>query len=341
MERKTYVTGAALAATLSPLALVAGQVLTGPQSAFAADPTESPALTSSTPTSMPSVGESPSESPSLEVTVAPSATESPSPETPTPETPTPEAPSPEPTSAEPTSPAPEPTSDPVPSADPEPAPSESEIQVPDVPGDRPGPDVTGGAAGLPEIPAESPSAPPAVDPSSQTTADSSVPRGTSPSTPATGGEDQTANSGTQVPAQEVPVPSTLASSVAGAQAWSRLDSDDSQLELFPVDGTVLGIFSSQQTPGYAGGPEWMEGFLNISGAQSEASSSADPNQAAGVAGAETQGHQAGAVAGSSAFQRGGTIMNGARPLIIFTGLATAGLALVVFNFVWRNRAPRN
>ena len=85
----------------------------------------------------------------------------------------------------------------------------------------------------------------------------------------------------------------------------------------------------------------MEGFLNISGAQSEASSSADPNQAAGVAGAETQGHQAGAVAGSSAFQRGGTIMNGARPLIIFTGLATVGLALVVFNFVWRNRAPRN
>ena len=159
MKHKTYyAAGTALAVTVAPLALLAGQVLTGPQSAFAADPTESPAPTSSTPTSMPSVGESPS----LEVTVAPSATESPSPETPTPETPTPEAPSPEPTSAEPTSPAPEPTSDPVPSADPEPAPapSESVIVVPVPPGETSAPDVTGGAAGLPSLPAADPSAQP-------------------------------------------------------------------------------------------------------------------------------------------------------------------------------------
>ncbi len=335
MERKTCVTGAALAATLGPLALVAGQVLTSPQAAFAVEPSASSTANVTTPSTA---------APSTESTANPSPVQTPdetaSSEATSPGSPQPSS-TPEPSSSEPALPEPEPTSDPVPSADPEPAPSESEIQVPDVPGDRPGPDVTGGAAGLPEIPAESPSAPPAVDPSPQATADSSVPRGTSPSSPATGGEDQTANSGTQVPAQEVPVPSTLASSVAGAQASSRLDSGDSQLELFPVDGTVLGIFSSQQTPGYAGGPEWMEGFLNVSGAQSEASSSADPNQAAGVAGAETQGHQSGAVAGSSVFQRGGTIMNGARPLIIFTGLATAGLALVVFNFVWRNRAPRN
>ncbi len=335
MERKTCVTGAALAATLGPLALVAGQVLTSPQAAFAVEPSASSTANVTTPSTA---------APSTESTANPSPVQTPdetaSSEATSPGSPQPSS-TPEPSSSEPALPEPEPTSDPVPSADPEPVPSESEIQVPDAPGDRPGPDVTGGAAGLPELPAESPSAPPAVDPSPQTTADSSAPRGTSPSSPVTGGEDQTANSGTQVPAQEVPVPSTLASSVAGAQASSRLDSGDSQLELFPVDGTVLGIFSSQQTPGYAGGPEWMEGFLNVSGAQSEASSSADPNQAAGVSGAETQGHQAGAVAGSSAFQRGSTIMNGARPLIIFTGLATAGLALVVFNFVWRNRAPRN
>lgn len=322
MKQKTYyAAGTALAVAVAPLALLAGQVLTGPQSAFAADPTESPAPTSSAPTSTPSVGESPSESPSLEATVAPSATESPSPETPTPETPTPEAPSPNPTSAEPTSPAPEPsspappspapepTSDPVPSADPEPvpAPSESVIVVPVPPGETPAPDGTGRAAGLPSLPAADPSAQP--------------PAGTG---------------------QGAFVPSTLGNSVAGAQDPTRMDADTSQLETSPVDGTVLGIFSSsQQNPGYARAPEWVEGFLNVSGAQGNRSSSADPNQAAGVAGAEAQGHQAGAVTGGSIFQRGNTIMNGARPLLIFTGIATAGLALVVFNFIWRNRAPRN
>lgn len=321
MKQKTYyAAGTALAVTVAPLALLAGQVLTGPQSAFAADPTESPAPTSSTPTSMPSVGESPSESPSLEVTVAPSATESPSPETPTPETPTPEAPSPEPTSAEPTSPAPEPTSDPVPSTDPEPAPapSESVIVVPVPPGETSAPHVTGGAAGLPSLPAADPSAQPSASPG------------------------QSEGSQVATPGQGVFVPSTLGSNVAGAQDPTRMDADTSQLETSPLDGTVLGIFSSsQQSPRYAGAPEWVEGFLNVSGAQGNKSSSADPNQAAGVAGAEIQGHQAGAVTGGRIFQRGGTIMNGARPLIIFTGLATAGLALVVFNFVWRNRAPGN
>lgn len=321
MKQKTYyAAGTALAVTVAPLALLAGQVLTGPQSAFAADPTESPAPTSSTPTSMPSVGESPSESPSLEVTVAPSATESPSPETPTPETPTPEAPSSEPTSAEPTSPAPEPTSDPVPSADPEPAPapSESVIVVPVPPGETSAPDVTGGAAGLPSLPAAAPSAQPSASPG------------------------QSGGSQVAAPGQGAFVPSTLGSNVAGAQDPTRMDADTSQLETSPLDGTVLGIFSSsQQSPRYAGAPEWVEGFLNASGAQGNKSSSADPNQAAGVAGAEIQGHQAGAVTGGRIFQRGGTIMNGARPLIIFTGLATAGLALVVFNFVWRNRAPGN
>lgn len=321
VKQKTYyAAGTALAVTVAPLALLAGQVLTGPQSAFAADPTESPAPTSSTPTSMPSVGESPSESPSLEVTVAPSATESPSPETPTPETPTPEAPSSEPTSAEPTSPVPEPTSDPVPSADPEPAPapSESVIVVPVPPGETSAPDVTGGAAGLPSLPAAAPSAQPSASPG------------------------QSGGSQVAAPGQGAFVPSTLGSNVAGAQDPTRMDADTSQLETSPLDGTVLGIFSSsQQSPRYAGAPEWVEGFLNASGAQGNKSSSADPNQAAGVAGAEIQGHQAGAVTGGRIFQRGGTIMNGARPLIIFTGLATAGLALVVFNFVWRNRAPGN
>lgn len=319
-QKAYYAAGTALAVTVAPLALLAGQVLTGPQSAFAADPTESPAPTSSTPTSTPSVGESPSESPSLEVTVAPSATESPSPETPTPETPTPEAPSPEPTSAEPTSPAPEPsspapsspapepTSDPVPSADPEPVP----------PGETSAPEVTGGAAGLPSLPAAGPSAQPST------------------------GTGQSEGSGAAVPGQGAFVPSTLGNSVAGAQDPTRMDADTGQLETSPVDGTVLGIFSSsQQSPGYAGAPEWVEGFLNVSGPQGNRSSSADPNQAAGVAGAEAQGHQAGAVTGGSIFQRGNTIMNGARPLLIFTGIATAGLALVVFNFVWRNREPRN
>ena len=329
MKQKTYyAAGTALAVAVAPLALLAGQVLTVPQSAFATDPTESPAPTSSAPTSTPSVGESPS----LEVTVAPSATESPSPETPTPETPTPEAPSPDPTSAEPTSPAPEPsspappspvpepTSDPVPSADPEPvpAPSESVIVVPVPPGETPAPDGTGRAAGLPSLPAADPSAQPSA------------------------GTGQSEGSQVSAPGQGAFVPSTLGNSVAGAQDPTRMDADTSQLESSPVDGTVLGIFSSsQQSPGYAGAPEWVEGFLNASGAQGNRSSSADPNQAAGVAGAEAQGHQAGAVTGGSIFQRGNTIMNGARPLLIFTGIATAGLALVVFNFIWRNRAPRN
>ena len=333
MKQKTYyAAGTALAVAVAPLALLAGQVLTGPQSAFATDPTESPAPTSSAPTSTPSVGESPSESPSLEVTVAPSATESPSPETPTPETPTPEAPSPDPTSAEPTSPAPEPsspalpspapepTSDPVPSADPEPvpAPSESVIVVPVPPGETPAPDGTGRAAGLPSLPAADPSAQPSA------------------------GTGQSEGSQVSAPGQGAFVPSTLGNSVAGAQDPTRMDADTSQLESSPVDGTVLGIFSSsQQSPRYAGAPEWVEGFLNVSGAQGNRPSSADPNQAAGVAGAEAQGHQAGAVTGGSIFQRGNTIMNGARPLLIFTGIATAGLALVVFNFIWRNRAPRN
>ncbi|WP_326503224.1 hypothetical protein [Rothia nasimurium] len=328
MKQKTYyAAGTALAVTVAPLALLAGQVLTGPQSAFAADPIESPAQTSFTPTSTPSVGESPSESPRLEVTVAPSATESPSPGTPTPETPSPEptsaeptSPAPEPSSPAPSSPAPEPTSDPVPSADsePVPAPSESVIVVPVPPGETSAPDVTGGAAGLPSLPA--------ADPSAQSST----------------GTGQSEGSGAALPGQEAFVPSTLGNSVAGAQDPARMDADTSQLETSPVDGTVLGIFSSsQQSPGYAGAPEWVEGFLNVSGAQGNRSSSADPNQAAGVAGAEAQGHQAGAVTGGSIFQRGNTIMNGARPLLIFTGIATAGLALVVFNFVWRNRAPRN
>lgn len=329
MKQKTYyAAGTALAVTVAPLALLAGQVLTGPQSAFAADPTESPAPTSSIPTGIPSVGESPS----LEVTAAPSATESPSPETPTPETPTPEAPSPEPTSAEPTSPAPEPsspapsspvpepTSDPVPSADPEPvpAPSESVIVLPVPPGETSAPDVTGGAAGLPSLPAPQPTGQPSA------------------------GIGQTDTSQGLIPVQGSPVPSTLGNSVAGAQAPGRMDADTSQLETSPVGGTVLGIFSSsQQDPGYSGAPEWVEGFLNVAATQEKSSSTIDPNQAAGVAGAEAQGHQAGAVTGGSIFQRGNTIMNGARPLLIFTGIATAGLALVVFNFVWRNRAPRN
>lgn len=190
--------------------------------------------------------------------------------------------------------------------------------VPVPPGETSAPEVTGGAAGLPSLPAAGPSAQPSA------------------------GTGQSEGSGAAVPGQGAFVPSTLGNSVAGAQDPTRMDADTGQLETSPVDGTVLGIFSSsQQSPGYAGAPEWVEGFLNVSGAQGNRSSSADPNQAAGVAGAEAQGHQAGAVTGGSIFQRGNTIMNGARPLLIFTGIATAGLALVVFNFVWRNRAPRN
>ncbi|HIY94448.1 MAG TPA: hypothetical protein H9821_02125 [Candidatus Rothia avicola] len=208
----------------------------------------------------------------------------------------------------------------MPSADPEPvpAPSESVIVVPVPPGETPAPDGTGRAAGLPSLPAADPSAQPSA------------------------GTGQSEGSQVSAPGQGAFVPSTLGNSVAGAQDPTRMDADTSQLESSPVDGTVLGIFSSsQQSPGYAGAPEWVEGFLNVSGAQGNRPSSADPNQAAGVAGAEAQGHQAGAVTGGSIFQRGNTIMNGARPLLIFTGIATAGLALVVFNFIWRNRAPRN
>lgn len=324
MKRKIYVTGAAFAVPLVSFALVAGQVLTSSQAAFATGSTESPTpITSSASTAAPS-------------------SETPTSEAPTPEVPTPGSPMPEPSSSAPTTPDPEPTIDPAPSANPEPAPSPSESGslAPGEPSEVPGPDAPGAAAGLPEMPADAPSVPPAA-PSPQTTADSAVPRGTTPTSPTTGERENAASSGTLAPYQGGSVPSTLGSSVAGAQAPNRIDSGDGQLELFPMDGTVLGIFSSQQPPGDAGRPEWMEGFLNVSGAQSAASSSADPNQAAGVAGAETQGNQTGAVANSSVFQRGGTIMNGARPLMIFTGFAVVGLALVVLNFVWRNRAPRN
>lgn len=312
-----YVAGTALSVTLAPLALLMGQILTSSYSAFAAEPTESSVPTiNSLPIPAPSTGNATG----LEATVPPSTTEPPSSEPSAPGTPSPEPSPPEASSPVPSAPVSEPTSNPVPSANPEPAPepSESSSAVPQPPEELPAPDITNGAAGLPALPS--------VAPTSQPSA----------------GVDQIDGSGATSPGQVTAFPSTLGNSVAGAQPPGHIDAVTSQLGTPYVDGTVLGIFSSsQQGYGYTGGPEWMEGFLNVSGAQSGATSSADPNQAAGVSGAEAQGHQVGAVAGSSVFQRGGTIMNGARPLLIFTGIATAGLALVIFNFVWRNRAPRN
>lgn len=312
-----YVAGTALSMTLAPLALLMGQNLTSSHSAFAAEPTESSVPTiNSLPIPAPSTGTTTG----LEATVPPSTTEPPRTETSAPGTPSPEPSTPEASSPVPSAPVPEPTSSPVPSANPEPAPdpSESSSAVPQAPEETPAPDITNGAAGLPALPSVAPTSQPSAE------------------------VDQTDGSGATSPGQVTTFPSTLGNSVAGAQPPGRIDAVTSQLGTPYVDGTVLGIFSSsQQPPGYAGRPEWMEGFLNVSGAQSAASSSADPNQAAGVAGAETQGDQTGAVANSSVFQRGGTIMNGARPLLIFTGFAVVGLALVVFNFVWRNRAPRN
>lgn len=332
MQKKTcYAAGTALAVSLAPLTLLVGSPLAGSQSAYAADPAESftstvsPAPTGSSPSS-----DLPSESPT--VTDSPSATESPGPETSVPESPSSEptdpeptspvpvapTPSPEPSSSAPSTPVPVPSENPLPSANPEPAPSQSAIEILLPPGETADPDVAGGAAGLPSLPAPQPTGQPSA------------------------GIDQTDTSQGLIPVQGSPVPSTLGNSVAGAQAPGRMDADTSQLETSPVGGTVLGIFSSsQQDPGYSGAPEWVEGFLNAAATQEKSSSTIDPNQAAGVAGAETQGHQAGAVTGSSIFQRGSTIMNGSRPLLIFTGIATAGLALVVFNFMWRSRAPRN
>lgn len=326
MQKKTcYAAGTALAVSLAPLILLVGSPLAGSQSAYAADPTErftstvSPAPTGSSPSS-----DLPSESPTVTDSPGPitSAPESPSPEPtdPEPTSPVPVAPtpSPEPSSSASSTPVPEPSENPLPSANPEPAPSQSAIEILLPPGETADPDVIGGAAGLPSLPAPEPTGQPSA------------------------GIGQTDTSQGLIPVQGSPVPSTLGNSVAGAQDPGRMDADTSQLEASPVGGTVLGIFSSsQQDPGYSGAPEWVEGFLNAAAAQEKSSSTIDPNQAAGVAGAETQGHQAGAVTGSSIFQRGSTIMNGSRPLLIFTGIATAGLALVVFNFMWRSRAPRN
>ncbi|MGV3103343.1 hypothetical protein [Rothia sp. 32237D007AR] len=328
--------GSALALTLTPFSLLVGQVLTGPQSAFAAE-----SATDSSPTA-PVL---PSQSPGAQGTVAPNPSTSPS-----------------------TSPSL------LPSADPAPAPTPSESAEAVV---SPSPDqtanliVTGGVASLPDagtttsLPAQSPTANPTTDaPVDSSAPSSATPAATQPAPLATPSNPVAAyppappaegswpqgpeargligNTPELAPAPAPRGPDIIANGVTGAQAPNLRETENNLAETLPAEATVLGIFSSsQQNLAYEGAPEWMEGFLNISAAPAGSSSSADPNQAVGVAGAQAQGHQMGAGTGGSIFQRGGTIVNGARPLLIFTGIATVGLMLVVFNFVWRNRAPKN
>ncbi|WP_237235466.1 hypothetical protein [Rothia nasisuis] len=132
------------------------------------------------------------------------------------------------------------------------------------------------------------------------------------------------------------------STVVGTQTPLRLDADTSKLEVEPTTGSVLGLFNvAHSEQAYDGTPGWVEGFLDRAGQHSRGSSSADSNTAAGVFGAEAQGRQVAADPGSSMFYRGSVIVNGARPLVIFTGSAVLGLSIVIFNFVWRNRKPKH
>lgn len=128
--------------------------------------------------------------------------------------------------------------------------------------------------------------------------------------------------------------------VVGAEAPSTTtDAGMSRAGRPPVAGSVLGLTNTPQQS-YNGTPDWVEGFLNSNNQKNRTDSSNDSNQAAGVLGAEAQGHQLEPIGGSNAFQRGMSIVTGARPLLMFSGIAVVGLALVVFNFVWRNRTPR-
>ncbi|MFW0168909.1 hypothetical protein [Rothia sp. P4278] len=127
--------------------------------------------------------------------------------------------------------------------------------------------------------------------------------------------------------------------VLGAEPPATMDADTSKVNRSPVGSSVLGLTSAPQQ-NYSGTPDWVEGFLNASDQNDFGDTANNSNQAAGVIGAEAQGYQFEPTGGSNVFQRGISIVTGARPLLIFSGVAVAGLALVVFNFVWRNRSPK-
>lgn len=320
----------------------------------------SPAATAATaqPSNQPSPTASATATPSPVSEPTPSTT----PTTPAPELPQPEEPQPEepPAASEPASPQPsesapappEPT-DTLPPTD-TPAPTDVPTEEPtQVPPPAPAPEVSTSPAAEAWAPPSTPEQP-AIDsgggdagqtapslPSTQTEPNGQQAPGTSnaeplaqaPSTPLS--EVRPGQNGEQLSA----APS---STVVGAQTPLRLDADTSKLEEEPTTGSVLGLFNvanPEQT--YDGTPGWIEGVLNRVGQQNSGSSSADSNAAAGVFGAEAQGGQVAADPGSSMFYRGSVIVNGARPLVIFTGSAVLGLGIVIFNFVWRNRKPKN
>ncbi|ORC22205.1 hypothetical protein A7979_01610 [Rothia nasimurium] len=275
--------------------------------------------------------------------------EEPQPEQPQPEEPQPEEPQPEqpPATSEPASPQP---------SEPAPAPPEPT----DVPTEEPTQVST--PAPLPEVsvtPAAEAWTPPSTPEQPATDSGGGDTGQTAPSLPST----QTEPNGQQVPGASIAVPLAQApspprsevgpgqneqlsaapsSTVVGTQTPLRLDADTSKLEVEPTTGSVLGLFNvAHSEQAYDGTPGWVEGFLDRAGQHSRGSSSADSNTAAGVFGAEAQGRQVAADPGSSMFYRGSVIVNGARPLVIFTGSAVLGLSIVIFNFVWRNRKPKH
>lgn len=254
-----------------------------------------------------------------------------------------ETPAPPDQSAPPAEPVPVPSENPVPPADPEPLPpAEPEPTPPAEPPAEPVPAPSVDPL-PPANPAPLPSSGPAQpQPANSAPANSRLPAPVgdqAPALPPTQ-EQPVADQALTAPYRattEVPTPAP-GLQAPGNQPSEPVDSPVRE-DRTPAGSSMLGLANAPQQ-NYSGAPDWVEGFLNANGQSNLGDTSNNSNQAAGVMGAEAQGHQLEPTGGSNVFQRGMSIVTGARPLLIFSGLAVTGLALVIFNFVWRNRAPK-
>ncbi|MFW0180707.1 hypothetical protein [Rothia sp. P5766] len=295
----------------------------------------------------------PSDAPVPREDPVPTPTEDPvSPTEPVP-TPTEPAPSvqPVPTPTEepvpPEEPAPTPTEDPVSPTEPVPTPTEPAPSVQPVPTPTENPVPPTDPEPTPVTPL--PPVEPAPLPSSEPVQPQPVPVPAEPVNPAPAQSQEPMNPSNRLATtQQAPVPVQASTDrlapapslqVLGAEPPATMDADTSKVNRSPVGSSVLGLTSAPQQ-NYSGTPDWVEGFLNASDQNDFGDTANNSNQAAGVIGAEAQGYQFEPTGGSNVFQRGISIVTGARPLLIFSGVAVAGLALVVFNFVWRNRSPK-
>lgn len=244
-------------------------------------------------------------------------------------------------------PVPTPTEDPVSPTEPVPTPTEPAPSVQPVPTPTENPVPPTDPEPTPVTPL--PPVEPAPLPSSEPVQPQPVPVPAEPVNPAPAQSQEPMNPSNRLATtQQAPVPVQASTDrlapapslqVLGAEPPATMDADTSKVNRSPVGSSVLGLTSAPQQ-NYSGTPDWVEGFLNASDQNDFGDTANNSNQAAGVIGAEAQGYQFEPTGGSNVFQRGISIVTGARPLLIFSGVAVAGLALVVFNFVWRNRSPK-